>query len=805
MMKNIIALAFLLCTLSMAFGQDLSREARRDYESKLKVLLTNHLTEKPYLHFDKPYYAAGDTIYFKAYVTAGDQFLLSKLSEVLHVDLITPANIITKSIKLQLVNGVAWGDFALPDSLPKGNYHIRAYTQWMLNIADANLFEQTIPVGSLKDTIDRSTPVTKKADVDLQFFPEGGEMLAEVNSKIAFKAISADGKGIDVKGVITDNTGKEAAKFIAIHLGMGYFNLTPDAGKTYHAKFTAPDGSKKVVNLPTVNRKGLVLMANNDSLAKIKVQVVANKSYYQENQGKDFSLEIYAGGVKTIVKNRLDHIIMPFDILKKRIPTGIARISLLSAGGEPLSERLVFVQSPDLLTLDVSSDKKEYSKRGKVNISLNAQSKAGVPSTGDFSVSVTDESKVPVDENNESSILTNLLLTADLRGYVEQPGYYFAGSTVSHLPELDVLLLTQGYRRYVWVPGADSTVKYLPEKYLQLSGVAKNSSGKPIENGDVTLIGRDGGPMLKQVTDKNGAFRFGNLVFQDSTAFIIRATYNKGKSINKIILDKDPPAFVINEQSNHPVSEADALMDAYLANALRLKEEMARYGLITGKQLKQVNIKAQSVKPLYRTLSYAGAGGADQVLHMKDVKGLGGQLGDVLNGRLRGVTIMNGTPVSNYGGPMLVVVDGVQSQKGSIKLNDIPPSDVKTVEVLKYANAFVYAEGHNGVIVITTKQGGEDNDHLNTAPGEGMLPVTLNGFHKAREFYTPIYDNAAIKNPRADLRTTIYWKPDLVTDKDGNTTFSFFNADGAGSYRVVVEGIDSKGAIGRQVYRYAVK
>jgi len=139
-----------LFILFFAFGGYASAMAQNGVATKLATFYQHFPIEKAYLQFDKPYYAAGDTIYFKAYITIGDNHKLSRLSGVLHIDLINAKNKIDQSIHLQLDTGIAWGDFTLPDSLPQGNYRVRAYTQWMCNEADFGFFEKTIPVGALK-------------------------------------------------------------------------------------------------------------------------------------------------------------------------------------------------------------------------------------------------------------------------------------------------------------------------------------------------------------------------------------------------------------------------------------------------------------------------------------------------------------------------------------------------------------------------------------------------------------------------------------------------------------------------------
>jgi len=771
--------------------------------SKLKDFSKQHITEKAYLHFDKPYYAAGDTIYFKAYVTMGEQHQPSTISDVLYADLINTNNKVDKSIKLQLTNGVAWGDFTLPDSLPKGSYRVRAYTNWMRNDGDGAYFYQTLPVGSvLNNKISESgasntTSASSKADskADMQFLPEGGGLVTGIKSKVAFKAINADGMGIDVKGAIIDNENKEVATFASAHLGMGYFYFTPQQGKTYKAKLTYADGAQNTIELPNAENNGIVLSINNDSLPKATVRIEASKEFYQENKNKDFTLLIYSGGIATSVTCKLDSSVTTLDILKRRLHTGIATVTLFSPTGEPLCERLLFVQNYDQLSLALNSDKPAYAKREKANISLNVKDRAGDPVAGHFSVSVTDEDKVPVDANAENTILANLLLTSDLKGYIEQPNYYFSNITDKTTSDLDLVMLTNGYRRFEWkqlLNNAYPSIAFQPDSNLEITGTAKSLGGKPLANASVSLIAMQGGQFKSTVTDDKGRFRFGNLVFSDTAKFILQAVNAKGEKYTKLILDKDTPGPVVrkamaSEAQNQP-------MAAYMENSKEQQDEIAQYDDIKGKILKEVVINDKKVIHYPSNGNLISPEMADQLATSEDIERAGGtSLKAVISAKFYG----RGRSAE------LIVVDGLAMGRG-FSIDDLNVSDVETVAALYGANASIYGvRGGHGVWLITTKRG-KGLDPKNIA-SIGVLPITPKGFYIAREFYSPKYDQTNSTNNRPDLRSTIFWKPELVTDKDGKASFEFYNADGTGSYRIVVEGIDEKGNIGRQVYRYKVE
>lgn len=807
-MKKLIFLSLLLLPgICLPAYSQTNNDVLKDAVAKLRAFTAEHVLEKAYLHFDKSYYAAGDTIYFKAYLTMGERHLPSRISGVLHVDLINTNNKVDQAIKLQVTDGVAWGDFALPDSLPKGNYRVRAYTRWMRN--DKNYFERLIPVGTIstnkipENTTARIPGAGSKPD--MQFFPEGGGLIAGITSKIAFKAVGTNGLGIGAKGVLMDDAGNAVGKFESAHLGMGYFYLKPEPGKTYHAEISYANGVEDRIVLPAASPKGITLSIGNDSVGMASVQIMANDEYFAENRDKSVNLLVYSGGIAHMVTTRLDSAKISLAIIKRHLHTGITRVTLFSADGEPLSERLIFIQNPDQLKLTVSGNKISYGKREKVHLAIRALDRTGSTVTGHFSVSVTDVNSVPADENAENTIINGLLLTSDLKGYIEQPNYYFTNVTGKTRADLDLVMLTHGYRRFEWKQLLNDSypgITYQPENNLQITGVAKNLFGKPLDNATVSLIPMHKGPFLSETTNDKGQFRFNNLVFGDTAKFILQATNSKGRNSTKLTFNNDEAAPVVGRAAGGSDEDADLLMKAYLENSRMQHDEMARYGTINGKVLDNVTIN--STKTVIQPLSgnrMISSQFVNQAVRGDELeKSAGVFLSDKLLGKFHGRAVNPFTGKVNAG---LVVLDGVAMPSG-FNIDDLNPYDVEAVESVYGPEAAIYGmRASGGVLLITTKQGrGVDAKDIVSI---GILPISPKGFYKAREFYSPQYDHPAQQDERADLRTTIFWKPELATAKDGTASLDYYNADGHGDYRVVVEGIAENGDIGRQVYEYKVE
>ncbi|HEY8930482.1 MAG TPA: carboxypeptidase regulatory-like domain-containing protein [Mucilaginibacter sp.] len=788
--------------------------------AKLKLFTDSVKTEKAYLHFDKPFYATGDTIYFKAYVTAGGQHQLSGVSTVLHVELIGPDNRIAASILPQLNNGLGWGDFALPDTLKPGAYHIRAYTNWMRNSAAPDFFDHEILIGAVvsKGIPEAAVRPNKQnqpmaavagSKTDVQFLPEGGSLIAGNYSKIAFKAVAPDGTGSNIKGTITDDTGGQVCSFETSHLGMGVFNIVAHQGRTYKANITYADGSTGAVDLPKAVNAGYTFNLSNVA-DTIRLRITAGSS---SNIDK-LSLIAQSGGVvyyaaESTPGSRFFSAVIPAN----KFPTGIAQFTLFGPSGEPLNERLAFINNDaDQLKLKVVAGN-TYKPRQKVNMTLNTLGANDKPAAGSFSVAVTDEINVPADENDETTILSNLLLTSDLRGTVEQPNYYFADVNDKTRADLDLLMLTQGYRSFIWkqvLDGANLPVKYQSEKTLVISGTVKRN-GKIVPGAKIKLFTiAAGGLMRDTLTDSNGRFAFNNLEFADNTKFVVQSRVEKGQ--DDVTLDLDtlsPPTIDLKrtgKDRRFVAKKADTA--AYMLNQRRFYEEQQKYGINkTSIVLKEVKVEDKKPMPIPHSQNLNGSGQADQVLTAKDIERfICGRLKDCLQGVLRGVKFRSdGTPT--WDGQYIkipVMIDGTIVE--SDEFDDIRPDDVEGIEFIygpRYG-AIYGGIAADGLIMITTKPARRtDNIHYRYAPG--VVTYKPQGFYKARKFYSPQYDNPKTNQKMADLRSTIYWNPNIITDKDGKASFSYFNADGKGTYRVVIEGIDDDGNLGRQVYRYKVE
>jgi TonB-dependent SusC/RagA subfamily outer membrane receptor len=870
---------------------------------KLDEFTKKNPQEKVYLHLDKPYYAIGDNIWFKAYVTDAKTSLPATTSNILYVELINDRDSVARQIKLPMQSGITWGDFKLSDSLSEGNYRIRAYTQWMRNAGPNFFFDKTIKIGngwtnkvytitdfqysaennqervktkikflngsaspftnaqvsyqivmgtkkssvnkavtdangeisvnvtnnsvnafkggyisatiSLPDGLKPTKIIPIKAisnKVDVQFFPEGGSLVEGLPCKVALKSINGDGLGENISGVVIDNEGAEVLSFETTFQGMSSFVITPMAGKNYTAKVKFKDGLERAVALPKAMASGYVLAVNNIDSTKIGVKVMITPDLL--NKG-DLNLllqhggqVLFAGKVPTV--KQIASIVVP----KTSFPSGIAQLTLFNQQNNPVAERLTFINNVhDKIELNAQGLKSAYGKKGLVDLSVDAIN-GGKPVQGSFSVSVTNISVVAPDLENESNMLTSLLLTSDLAGYVEKPNHYFLKNDIETKIELDHLLLTQGWRKINWSTIANPqavAIKFPAEKAMKISGVVTNN-GKPVVKGKVSLMSSSSGIFATDTeTDANGRFTFNEIAFNEGVKFAIKAVTNADRKGVKITMDEMPPQLEFaNKNTGDIEADVNETLKSYLKQSAAYFDEQEARGFLTRvNQLKAVEIVAKVNKASPNSANLNGPGNADYAFNAEDLKNAT-TLSQYLQGRVPGLLIDQKLPYSTRNnGIMTVIVDGntiIDGQGGdagvSASLDDTNIRDIESIEILKnIPNTAIYGHaGANGIIIITTK-GGQERSTFNTrAPG--MMAYNPQGFYRVREFYAPKYD--VKQDPKPDYRPTVFWQPNLVSDASGKAMLKYYNTDQAGTYRIVIEGFDGDGNLARKVFNYNV-
>ena len=374
-------------------------------------------------------------------------------------------------------------------------------------------------------------------------------------------------------------------------------------------------------------------------------------------------------------------------------------------------------------------------------------------------------------------------------------------------------MLTQGWRRFTWKDVAHATsspLPFLPEQGVSISGKV-TMSGKPVANGKVTLFYIDGKPFLTDtLTDASGRFVFRNLVFSDSTKVVIQARNAKDRKFVNIELDQLPPQFVTKNKNLADIEvNVNKTLVNYLKNSVVQFDSLRRMG--SGSiMLGEVAVVEKKLQ-LEHSSNLNGAGNADAVIMGDKLEAFCMfDLAQCLQGLVTGLVMKEGVPYltrnmsTSFQLPthMMIMVDGMEVEPDYLSF--INAVDVEGIEVLKSAiNTSVYGtKGVGGVLLITMKRG--SYAHRTNTFTPGVIRPNVGGYHKVREFYAPDH-SLNISNTQPDLRTTVYWHPQVVTGKDGKASVEFYNADGTGNYRVIVEGINEAGNVGRSVYRYKVK
>lgn len=622
-------------------------------------------------------------------------------------------------------------------------------------------------------------------DFDVKFFPEGGALINIPHQNVAFKAQGADGFSKEIEGFLFNSKGDTLTNFRSEHNGMGIFTMNPVNNETYYVTVRTNDSITKRFDLPAIEPKGISIAMSH---YKQEIRYEIQKTEATEWPQKLFLLAHTRGKLAILQPINPKR---TFGKMNDSLFTeGITHFMLIDEQGNALSERLIFVPDHKPNQWQITTDQPTYGKREKVSLQIAAKDSEGNPVEGTFSVSITDRKSIQPDSLADN-ILSNLLLTSDLKGYVEDPAFYFLNQDARTLRSIDYLMMTHGWRRHkmenvLRTPSLNFT-NYI-EKGQTISGRIMGFFGANVKKGPICVLAPKYNIIATTETDEKGQFIV-NTSFRDSTTFLVQARTKKGFAGVDILMD--PPQYPVATHKAPYFNGATTFMEDYLMNT---RDQYYMEGGMRVYNLKEVTVTAKRERPSSKSIY---TGGINTYTVEEDrLQGYGQTAFDAAS-RLPSVTITNGSEIHirNNSEPAIIVIDDIVYEDASDILKDIQVSDMSSISLLRGADAVILGpRASGGAVVITLK----DPRNLPARPAQGIITYTPLGYSESVEFYHPTYDTPEKKNAqRSDFRSTVYWNPELRLDAEGKATIEYYTPDSTAPEDIIIEGVDKNGKVCR--------
>lgn len=767
---------------------------------KLKDYADNYLQEKVYLHFDRPFYFAGDDIWFKIYIVNANSHIHQPFSQVVYVDFMNQNQEVVDRKKVRIKEGMGHGNITLDKNLPTGVYTLHAYSNWMRNFDAFLLFERKISILSPLISLEKMT--YRSDSIVLQFFPEGGYMISGIENKVAFKASNLEGKGKQVSGKIIDQDNNIIQEFESFHKGMGLITINPAPETTYFAEINTGSISMSKYKLPAPVQEEFILSVDNSKADFVYVNLVSTADLPKEIGKRVWLVAQSQGKIFFMTYGSLNKNIK-ISIPKLSLPVGIIHFTVFDENLYPKAERLIYIKKPPAYSIEITSKKNEYQPRDSVNISIKLTNDKKLPVMANLSLSAVDLNQVNFNYQHAHNIHNYLLLTSELKGYIKDPGFYFDPANEKADQALDILLMTHGWRRYKWEKVLTDNYdepKYLFEAGINITGKLTNQFKKPISNGIVYMIIQSGDWLFQNaVTDEAGNFGFYNLDISSSTEIIIQGQRKKGnKGGIQVIVDSisTMPNFernLMEFDENEFINYRQVFEMGKKRAEIEAAFDLSAMNII----LEEVVIEATKIDPMTERKSGQLYSNPDTRLIMDDAN-LSGYLSitDFLRGKVAGVVISGSTfdpKITIRGSTPILLLDGFPTSPQVIA--SIPITNIETVDILKRPN--IYGRS-GGVIAIYSKKGSVNKDLVR----HGLVNFQPKGYSIIKEFYRPAYNQSQEISVKPDHGATLHWEPFVEIDSTGTTDVSFYNAELETTVLIVVEGITKNGlpVVGRMLY-----
>lgn len=778
-------------------------KSNAQYDSLLNILETSYPQEKIYIHYDRPYYNPGETIWFKAYLFAAD--IPSFISTTMYAELISDNGKILQRKTLPVSGSSAASAFDLPDSISTDILYVRAYTSWMLNFDSSFLYLKPIRImGNTQKAAKKKT----EPSFYLNFFPEGGDMVSGLGSRVAFKATNDQGLPVKIKGDIVDSKNKKVVSFSEMHDGMGHFSFTPLTGEKYKAVWKDSKGMSHETSLPDVKENGVLLSVNNIGgsvsygLLRSDNAPVNYRSLFVVAQMKQ--QPVYIAKINLSAKTQ-----MSAAIPTEELPDGIMQVTVFTEDKQPVAERIVFINRNNYYFItDLHATEKNLKPKAKNVLQVDLSDTL----LSNLSISVTDAGTSPPDDEEEN-IFSHILLSSDIKGYVHNPAYYFSSNADSVASHLDLVMMTNGWRRFKWtdvIAGNWPQLKYYPQEYLTINGKVLGLRETELSGKELSVIvqtNKNNSQLLLVPVSSKGDFTAPGMIFYDTAKLYYQFNNDKDKRLtssasfnirSNFVIVPDKPVTGLQPSSRPVVPDSVTEKKNEQLTTLKRKEffegrevKTLEGVTITGK----TKTPEQKMDEEYTSGFFTGGDGYTFLTANDPIANSSMSVLQYLQGKVAGLQISTSGPtdgsLSWRGGTPALFLNEMNSDVSMIQ--SISMSDVAMIKVFRPPFMGAVGGGSGGAIAVYTKKGELMNNSV-----KGLNFVKIPGYSATREFYSPDYSKDADVN-KNDYRTTLYWNPYLVFDKNNRrVTIPFYNNDNAKKIRVVIEGVNEQGKLTRE-------
>lgn len=764
-MKKILALLIIFIgSVTILLAQEKSNPIGK----KLEAFSNQVFQEKLYVHLNRNFILAGETLWFKIYAMDAGSHQASDLSKVAYLEVLKDGRAEIQE-KIELKNGTGAGSMFIPATLTSGNYMVRAYTNWMRNSSAELFFQQPITIINGFRTLEAEPSVTREPSA--RFFPEGGNLVSNLESKIAFTLTDGKGLPLSAKGFLLNTNNDTLTRFNTVYNGSGYFMVTPSTEQELRVVFKAGSWTSKPQKLPDVYAKGYTLSVSEKEEA-ILITAKSNDPasgilhLFGHNRHKPFIWE-------TLV---LQNGVAEYSILKNTLPEGISHLTLFDNNNNPLCERLWF-KKPEATEAQLNISATEINTRSKVSVEVTLKNEQ----LSNLSLRVTQLDSLPTQPQQD--ITSYLYLSSELGSI--QPSDLL-NSDLHSKEALDILMLTHGWRRFIWKEVLNSTISqhpYVPEvRGHIITGRLTNAEGRPASG-----IG-----MYLSVTGKESNLYTSRSNAQGQVFFELAKFYGNQKLVFQTNSERDSVYRIqVNNSFHEPVDYPLAALSLSKEHEIELSKRFLSM------QVQNIFYESNAKEMPGATDSSSFYGTADEIYLLDDYTRFP-VMEEVMREYVKGVQVrkrkdgfhfmvMDNVNKAVFDNDPLILLDGVPVFDVD-NIMKVDPLLIKKLEV--FTGRYYMADlSYNGIVSYKSYKG----DLAGLTLPATALQQWYAGMQNQMEFYTPHYtDDSQMNSRMPDQRTALAWVPYLITDK-GNAKTEFFTSDVTGKFLIQIEGLTQDG------------